>query len=648
MEEALGTNWLPKLGITILVIGVGFLVGSSWANFAPWLRVFLLYSAASSALFGGILLERKDQQKVLGRALIGGAWAVIFLITYGISHAQSLLLLHSEPVDLALLLIVAGAIVWHTLKYNSQLVTGAAFLLGFTAIALNPDPPYNLLAGAILVSGMTVIVLRRKWFELEVFGILASYLNHCYWLYTVFAEHGHKPFPGYQASIALTIGYWIVFRISYLLRKVDGKEQESVSTLAGLLNPVLLLALMKFQSFHPELAFYALLAFGAIEFVLGQLPVSRKRVAPFRVLSILGAALMVAAVPFRYSGNALELLWLTGAEAFLLAGIFTRERLFRGVGLSVSFLVALYAILFRTEELLQEVLNVKPHHHVQLGIVLAVLAVVLYLNAHLTQRLWPKLFAQDMERQAAGVLSFLASFFATCSVFALCGDTVVALTLTVLVTLLSWIGKRLAISELVYQAHGVAVIAVAQVSIIGGTQAGQWQHIPLRILMFTPVAALLYLSSRFVRLSQTVFNGIIAILYAAAATAMFTLLVWFQAPAWSVAIGWLLLGLAVCAAAHQFNRADLKWHPLFLVLLAGVRALAVNFSLTGSTHHVTYRLITVSLTAVGIYLLARWAPMPESGPYTPFWELCCSRCSPTTKRPHRGLPSHGSRSLCYL
>ena len=41
---------------------------------------------------------------------------------------------------------------------------------------------------------------------------------------------------------------------------------------------------------------------------------------------------MVAAVPFKYSGNSMEMLWLAGAEAFLFAGIFVRERLFRGLG----------------------------------------------------------------------------------------------------------------------------------------------------------------------------------------------------------------------------------------------------------------------------------------------------------------------------
>ena len=210
--------------------------------------------------------------------------------------------------------------VWHTLKYDSQLVTGAGFLLGFAAITLNPDPPYNMIAGVLLVTGMTIIVLRYRWFELEIFGILASYLNHFYWLYSIFGfQSTRAQFPHHTVSLLLVIAYWAVFRCSYVWRKVQSQEEESVSTIAGLLNPLLFLAVMKYQSFHPEWAFYALLILGGTEFFLGQLPVSRRRLAPFHVLSSLGAAFMVAAVPFKYSGDSLEMLWLAGGEAFLLA-----------------------------------------------------------------------------------------------------------------------------------------------------------------------------------------------------------------------------------------------------------------------------------------------------------------------------------------
>ncbi len=269
VEEKVG-KWLLRFGIAIAVIGVGFLVRQAWGNFGAWLRVSILYAAALSTLASGIFAERKERYQTLGRALIGGGWAITVLVTYGLQHAPFMAILSSNALDLVLLMIVISIMVWHTLKYNSQLVTGAGFLLGFAAITLNPDPPYNMIAGALLVTGMTIIVLRYSWFELEIFGILASYLNHFYWLYSIFGfESKRTEFPHHTISLLLMIAYWAVFRCSYVWRKVSSHEEESVSTIAGLLNPLLFLGVMKYQSFHPEWAFYALLALGAVEFSAG-------------------------------------------------------------------------------------------------------------------------------------------------------------------------------------------------------------------------------------------------------------------------------------------------------------------------------------------------------------------------------------------
>ena len=89
---------------------------------------------------------------------------------------------------------------------------------------------------------------------------------------------------------------------------------------------------MKFQSVQPELAFVALLIIGAVEFSLGQLPITKRRREAFVVLSVLGAALMIAAVPFRYSGNNVAMLWLIGGEALLMAGVLVRRSDFSPVG----------------------------------------------------------------------------------------------------------------------------------------------------------------------------------------------------------------------------------------------------------------------------------------------------------------------------
>ncbi len=615
VEERLGTNWLPKLGIAIVVIGVGFLVAAKWGGFAPWLRVVILYLGGAALLGGGIFAERKERYRTLGRALIGGGWAVTVLVTYGLRHAPFMAILSSNAIDLLLLFAAIGVMVWHTLKYDSQLVTGASFLLGFAAITLNPDPPYNLLAGALLVTGMTIIVLRRRWFELEIFGILASYLNHFYWLYSIFnLQETRAPFAQHTVSMLLMVAYWAVFRCSYVWRKVESPEEESVSTIAGLLNPVLFLAVVKYQSFHPEWAFYALLGMGAAEFVFGQLPVSRRRVAPFRVLSSLGAVLMVAAVPFKYSGNSMEMLWLAGAEAFLLAGIFVRERLFRGFGLIISSLVALYAIVVRIPPLFQEVMNAQPHHHVQLGIELAVIAAALYANANIIGRRWQDLFEEELESQSLRTLSFAASAFAVCAVYALVADNAIGLVLGLLVFSLSLLGQQFSIGDLTYQAHWIAVVAFAETIVAGRTLETSWHGVPGRVFMFVPVAALLYVSSRYVRLSETLNKEICFSGYSWAGTSLLAVLVWLQSPDWCMSLLWIGLGLALSLAGDALKRDDLKWQTVALVLISFVRALSVSLEPTTLFHYVTYRLISVSLTAAGIYLLARWAPRKEIRP----------------------------------
>src|SRR5207247_11036747 len=108
---------------------------------------------------------------------------------------------------------------------------------------------------------------RMHLFLLEIFGILASYLNHFVWLQPIIEPmHGHRhPFPEFAASAAILALYWVIFRISYVLRRPDDDRKERISSIAALLNTVLLLALFKYQSAHPEWAFWALLAIGGVK-----------------------------------------------------------------------------------------------------------------------------------------------------------------------------------------------------------------------------------------------------------------------------------------------------------------------------------------------------------------------------------------------
>src|SRR5258708_8160133 len=222
IEEALGTNWLNKLGIIILVVGVALFGIYELGALGPLGKVGISYLASAFLLVGGIYLEKNERYRLLGRTSIGGGWALLFFSTYAIHHVAAMRVLDSLTLDCILMLIVAIAMAGHTLRYRSQFVTGLAFLLGYTTVALSQDTVYGLTAGAILAIGLVSIVLKMGWFELEVFGILSSYLNHLYWLYRILGIEGAhgRHFQEYHASLLLLFFYWLTFRISYIARNI--------------------------------------------------------------------------------------------------------------------------------------------------------------------------------------------------------------------------------------------------------------------------------------------------------------------------------------------------------------------------------------------------------------------------------------------
>src|SRR5207249_5518591 len=119
------------------------------------------------------------------------------------------------------------------------------FLLAFLTVPISHVSVYSLSAGVILAAGLVVIAGRMQWFELEIFGILASYMNHFLWLRPIIEPmHGHRhPFPEFAASAAILALYWVIFGISDVLRQPDDDRKVRVFSVAALLDLDLVLAL---------------------------------------------------------------------------------------------------------------------------------------------------------------------------------------------------------------------------------------------------------------------------------------------------------------------------------------------------------------------------------------------------------------------
>ena len=188
-------------------------------------------------------------------------------------------------------------------------------------------------------------------------------------------------------------------------------------------------------------------------------------------------------------------------------------------------------------------------------------------------------------------------------------------------TALSWAGKQFRISPLLYQAHWIAIVAIADVSIIGFHLDAAWHSIPQRLITFGLVAGLLYVSSNLVRQPALPWNEeIFVILYRWAASGLLALLIWMQFSLsvprreWLIAVLWTALALALSAAGQLLKRSEFKWQAFTLAMMSFLSALYLNFDATQEFHGITYRLLSVTLVAGGTYLLARWTPIARVKP----------------------------------
>ncbi|HTQ62924.1 MAG TPA: DUF2339 domain-containing protein [Candidatus Solibacter sp.] len=626
LEETLGANWFAKLGGIMIVIGVAIIGVIKLANLGPAGKVAISYLVALVLLCGGIYLEKLERFQLFGRVGIGCGWALLFFTTYAIRNIAAMHVLNSPVLDCVLMLVVALGMAAHTLRYKSQYVTGLSFLLGYTTIALSfsevvpssrrtsDGTVYGLLAGAILAIGLVSIVLKLGWFELEVFGILSSYLNHLYWLYHLLGPNGAhgRAFPEYQASIAMLFFYWLTFRVSYVLRGIKTDLEEHVSTVAALLNTLLLLGVMKFQSVQPDLAYIALLAIGILECSFAQLPVTRRRRRAFIILSLLGSALMIVAVPSKLSGNPVAYLWLVGAEIFLLAGIIFKEVVFRRVGLVTGVLVGidLFGFNFRP------FVNYRAEFEglvLDVGILFGLCAIVFFLNAlHIGSR-WKEHFTLSPDRRLIGIHSYLGTFAAATSAWAFFSYDWTALAFAAVMLALAAIGRRLQSRHLQIQYSLLGALTLYRAFVFNlHIESPSHSHITTRLVTLPILAIMFYLTAKLAPLDDDQGQRIFRALFSFAGSGLIGLLIWFEAPDIWMGTLFLAAGAIIALAGRRWRLSHLGYQEHLFAIAAVLRTLDYNNHILLHYGPFSVRILTVSLVAAGLYAISRRATLIDA------------------------------------
>ncbi len=618
LEEKLGANWLNKLGIVILVFGVAFFLAYQLRTLGPLGKIMVGFAVSATLLIGGLILERRNTYRIFARAGIGGGWALTFFTTYAVYHVPATQVLSSQAIDLILMILVAIGMVWHSLRYKSQVVTGLAFLLAFSTVTISQVTVFTLVAGAILALGLVYVTSREHWTELELAGLAAVYLNHFLWVDRILRARGGPghPFPEFYASVGLILFYWLTFRVAYILRVPRDDREDRLTSLTAVLNSAGVLGLLKYQSVHPEWAFWALLVMGVVEMFLALYARPRRRTA-FIVLSSIASALLVAAIPFRYRGAHWSLLWLIEAEVLFIAGIRMRESVFRRLGILAGFAAAFQLVV---SEVIP-VYSLRAEHadaglHWAAALALACAALVYWFNAQGAPRRWPEIVVAEADAISLRLMSYLGLFAAAAGLWIFFPDNKTVVAWMALVIALGIAADKLDSSDLALQCDFLAAISFFRAIVVNLPSASGWMFTTQRAVTVAVVSGLFYLGTRRKKDAGNLNPVYIPIAYSWAGSILLALLIWYELRPVSIAVGWAVLGLLLFEIGTLRNRSYLRHQGVLLLAASFVRIFFVNLNAGGSGQLINPRIYTV-LPLIAAYLWV-YERLRQNGSATPF------------------------------
>jgi hypothetical protein len=256
--------------------------------------------------------ETRERFRTFGYGLIGGGWAALYLTTYAMYGIPEAKILDNAAVATVLLLIVAGGMMVHSLKYRSQTVTGLACGIAFFTLAISDVTTFSVLALIPLAIAMLCIAYKYDWARFAVFGLVATYFT-C-------GIHKDTGAPLWQTQ-GLFLAYWVLFEVFDLLRP------DPVLLPVNALG-FLVLSFGKWQHAAPDDLWQ--LAAGASALYLVS-TVLRARADRWRPAVALQAALAIMAIFLKFQDERAPFALLIAGELYYLAAIRWRSEWLRGI-----------------------------------------------------------------------------------------------------------------------------------------------------------------------------------------------------------------------------------------------------------------------------------------------------------------------------
>lgn len=227
-EVRLGTYWLPRIGIAVLLTGMVFFAAYVTPRLSVSHKVAMGYLAC--IVLGGLGLWLEKKLPAFARILQAGALALAYFVTYAAHFVEAFRVIQSPTVGIGMLSVVVALIVAAAQERQSPTLGGMALFFGYYTSIISGVATFTLASNAVLALAAIFFLARNRWVTISFGAVLATYLTYMIWVWKLsrWGEIDHLVFDSgylgaedFRLRAAFLSLYWLVFTIGGLLVRRD-------------------------------------------------------------------------------------------------------------------------------------------------------------------------------------------------------------------------------------------------------------------------------------------------------------------------------------------------------------------------------------------------------------------------------------------
>ncbi len=359
LESRIGGQWLNRVGIVAVLVGLSYFLKLAFENnwIGPAMQVLIGITAGIGLL---VWSERFRSKGYPGFAysLKAVSFGALYLSLWAASQYYHLVPPTVTFIGMVLVTLTSAAL---SLRQNADLLAAFALIGGFlTPVLISTGQNHEIALCcylALLDLGALWITAIKQWYRLLLGAYIGTAILGGAWAVTYYTD------AQLTATILFATFFFLLFATGAFLGGKDDPTPARDGVLAAIvpLNAAGYFAacyLMLDRDYHAELAWLSL-ALAAFFFVLARMLERRRAIASASLHLAIAVGFLTIAVPLKLHEHWITLGWLVEAGALTWAAHRGRSQLLRALGLIALVLGILRLVLLDSDAYQPLILNTR-------------------------------------------------------------------------------------------------------------------------------------------------------------------------------------------------------------------------------------------------------------------------------------------------